>query len=826
MSDLIVYKEPISASTVSLQEGTIPPGEIYCKECITDGSSSVLHQYFARCHEMRRHYGSSRDYVLSLLERHMMDHPVGNTVDLEDEEGCVDGVDHLNEYEREVGLKLPPRSELWYVEEMNEMAKRNPFDTTDGGGLDTLVSDQWEEKDAWSVADFLIGKPVRLYCNLDNEYHNGRIIDWRTCSVYANDNMPQPCKNKRKSIPIGKLDYYGSGPISSCEFLVRFPAGEGRRQKEVLQWILLEEHSLAVGITLVRARFDIKSNSQDKWRPAMVLARSALELVPVREFLQEGVNGELFGQKKLEEAERGVSSTDDLLALTSFFGGKDHEILNLNNEAKGLITLEVLEKYNVDKELAGESPEKGNHDAASPTGVTGANEPDAVTSGKRRLSIPVPPKMALALAEYKEEYRCKEEYKILSTTYSDQVASKPADERPLEVKEIDTEDPLQTDEIEAKLASSLTGEEVKPSPESNPYAASSLDDDDMMDASLTETEKKHDNNAEYQSTETETINPASEVEQKPKNMEASAEKPLNPTDKAETDKGLIIENDNAGTSFRQAESETILESSDANILEEKSVDETAVTGTVVSPNKMENEQEESGDAKKRDMIPSLGIDVEEEYDEGIYADYDIIEVYEDDESMSDDAVSVDSEAESIESVSRQSTFSQNDDLHDIQSYRLGRNRYSNFTKPSERGQNDHADYGRRRASVDSAHVGRSRRMSETSEPQSVSVFQEKSESRKRPPPQSRPQPEAKKSSLDPPAPKAKPAPKKPAPKPAPKKPAPKPAESSSDDEDANAKLNSGILAVLPRGITMRPSGKWVSVLFILLLHYPVYALQA
>jgi hypothetical protein len=42
------------------------------------------------------------------------------------------------------------------------------------------------DTDAWSPAEFLIGKPVRLYCNLDNEYHSGRILDWRTCSGSRN----------------------------------------------------------------------------------------------------------------------------------------------------------------------------------------------------------------------------------------------------------------------------------------------------------------------------------------------------------------------------------------------------------------------------------------------------------------------------------------------------------------------------------------------------------------------------------------------------------------------------------------------------------------
>jgi hypothetical protein len=87
-------------------------------------------------------------------------------------------------------------------------------------------------------------------------------------------------------------------------------------------------------------------------------------------------------------------------------------------------------------------------------------------------------------------------------------------------------------------------------------------------------------------------------------------------------------------------------------------------------------------------------------------------------------------------------------------------------------------------------------------PESKHALAEEISSRKRPPPASRAEPEPKKHvASKPPAPKFKP-------KPAPTLPTQEP---ESDDDDA---VVINMPADLPRGITQRPSGKWVSRLFL------------
>jgi hypothetical protein len=823
--DHIVYFDK-EAEEGGVEEG-VPPGDIYCKECVSEGSTTVLQQYFTRCEEIRKHYASSRDYVLSLLERHMMDNPAGNIVD-----GQGGPVSPEEEVVEEVHLKPPPRSELWYVEEMNEMARVNPFEKDGGASSNVPDETKDEEKDFWSAAEFLIGKPVRLYCNLDNEYHNGRIVDWRTCSVYPNTKT-EKLHRSQKSVHVSKLDFYGAGPLSCCEFLVHFPAGDGKRKKEVSQWMILEEHSLAVGITLVRGQYDIKSHSPEKWRPAMVLARSALELVPVREFLQEGAGGELFGQKKLEEAESGISATDDLLALTSFFGSKDHEVLNLRSEMKGLITWDLLEKYHVKEDLeAPESEKPGKKGDASPTGVV-AVEPEPAVTTKR---IPVPPKMAMALTEYKDQCHCKKEYEALSNDFSGSLGLI-SGKNELKVKEENAADVMEIDRVEENKPHSPSDEQSKeglvnakneadsatsqqPNPsyslsevehkegpvgvESNPNPATSHQpaaDDDMFEATANEVTNSNEETEQNAKTCSEDANTVSE---KPANAEMREGSAGN----METQSSMEVETIN----FSSGKSIFVVD----NMQSTEETSPKPCDGTddikIVS-----DEQQREVEGNKNDDESSLGIDIEEECGEDIYADYDVVEIYEDDDTVTtDDNMSIDSGFDSTDSYSQPGKG-----IKGLQTGKLGS---GNVRK----GQ---TVIGGKRVRVDvvrTGHRGRPRHANVSPESKNASHVEEV-ESRKRPPPQSRPEPqvkyprpEAKKPPYKPPAPKplpvSKPLPaaKPPVPKPtvSKPKPAPKPKDDSSSDEEDNANpISSNLMADLPRGITMRPSGKWQAQLY-------------
>ena len=141
----------------------VPSGDIYCTSCHTNGSTSVLTKYFDKTDNDRSNYTCNRAYVMALLEKHMRLNPTGNMGNGWDN---TTGLQHL---------KAPPRSELWYAHEVNVQALG--IESNEEG------SDKGKKKNAEDLndefvgekgAEMLVGKSVRLYNNLDNEYHVGR----------------------------------------------------------------------------------------------------------------------------------------------------------------------------------------------------------------------------------------------------------------------------------------------------------------------------------------------------------------------------------------------------------------------------------------------------------------------------------------------------------------------------------------------------------------------------------------------------------------------------------------------------------------------------
>lgn len=293
--------EDDASSSINDVTLAIPPGEIYCVECQASGATAVLAKYFDKVEMERSHFSCSRAFVTALLEKQMTENPNGNM-----------NIDNKQ-------LKNMPRSEIWFSHEVHRLAMAS------SDSLDAVKNTNEDN------ADFLVGKPVILYNTLDNEYHNGRIVGWRICTVYS------PRKRKVKSdvdgpTRIENLQYYGVGPLSTCEFLVRFPAGLQGRKKDFLRWIMLEEHSLFIGISLIEGRTS-KPNEVGGggvWKPAMILARSALELVLIRPLLNEDERGNLFFYGKNE-------SSNDKWILASFFGEERQSLLRLRDEARDLL---------------------------------------------------------------------------------------------------------------------------------------------------------------------------------------------------------------------------------------------------------------------------------------------------------------------------------------------------------------------------------------------------------------------------------------------------------------------------------------------------------
>jgi len=116
------------------------------------------------------------------------------------------------------------------------------------------------------TATHLIGQPVRLFCNISNSYHTGRIIDARQISEMESSRLKTI--SKRKDIDT-KNDTNVKPPTSAfdlppgilldkqigqTQYLVRFRARADGRKVAVQQWLYLEEHPIMVGVNIVWAK--------------------------------------------------------------------------------------------------------------------------------------------------------------------------------------------------------------------------------------------------------------------------------------------------------------------------------------------------------------------------------------------------------------------------------------------------------------------------------------------------------------------------------------------------------------------------------------------
>ena len=204
----------------------IPKNEYFCIDCSLKGSSGALQQYLEKVDEDRAEFKNSCDFVKAKLKEGMK----------------WTSLDNAN-----VARESIPLSELDRLSVLHHIAISELGAPTTNPVLQT--------------PDFLVGKPIRLYSPNDNQYHTGRIVEWRKVGH---------C-----------VKFWGSTEISHCEFLVRFQAGMDSRKVPYRAWIILEEHSCAIGVSMVWA------HHKKVWRPAMTWLRTSLELLPVRSQLDE-----------------------------------------------------------------------------------------------------------------------------------------------------------------------------------------------------------------------------------------------------------------------------------------------------------------------------------------------------------------------------------------------------------------------------------------------------------------------------------------------------------------------------------------------------------
>ena len=135
-------------------------------------------------------------------------------------------------------------------------------------------------------ATYLIGQPIRLFCNITDSYHTGRIIDSRIMGpsdlarlnpgtmrrmnqgnnsegggkrLESNSNSTRGLSSTGEEASHGiKLDR----DIGRTLYLVRFRSNIEGRKIALQQWIYLEEHPVMVGVAIVWAKINQETGPQ------------------------------------------------------------------------------------------------------------------------------------------------------------------------------------------------------------------------------------------------------------------------------------------------------------------------------------------------------------------------------------------------------------------------------------------------------------------------------------------------------------------------------------------------------------------------------------
>ena len=328
------------------KEGTLIDGnapneaDFMCRHCDPLDSTLSLIEYFEHCNEDRAQFDSSYAYVVHSLETQIEIREAqqesaqsGSQQVLADEQPTDVGAAGENSttkakarnrkqqqqrpFVKKSSIELP-KSELEWIDELchlmtehtNNPAKPSASTSSDAAQAASEATTSQAVGQSAAAPDVprngvvspaqLVGKTVRLYCPYDNVYHIGRIIDWRKARPFLSS------KNE-PTVPL----FFGKGDIGSSEFLVRFKPGVSGRKRALHEWIVLEEHNLALGLNIVWG--DRLRKGKKWWEPALTLFRSALEMT-----------AEPPGEEEVSEPSQRV-----VLAL--FFGDDIYSFLRLKD---------------------------------------------------------------------------------------------------------------------------------------------------------------------------------------------------------------------------------------------------------------------------------------------------------------------------------------------------------------------------------------------------------------------------------------------------------------------------------------------------------------
>lgn len=238
---------------------SLPQNPFICELCDIQGSSQYLSEYFDYFRMLKKEFYNDDEAVDAI-------HPTlsnPNDDELTQETGFVK---HLIEQDQELNVQVsykPTELTTSRIRHILQCTARNQEEATN--------SSEWTNYETITPLS-LLGKPVRLFCNLTNSYHTGRIVDARDSKSIDSSRLKSssiqkyivpkspPKRSSRTKQPRPSSHIKLDRDIASTQYLVRFRSGIEGRKSTVHQWLYLEEHPLMVGVNIVWA--NVHENNQ------------------------------------------------------------------------------------------------------------------------------------------------------------------------------------------------------------------------------------------------------------------------------------------------------------------------------------------------------------------------------------------------------------------------------------------------------------------------------------------------------------------------------------------------------------------------------------
>jgi hypothetical protein len=301
----------------------VPEGTHYCLDCNEKGTTACLQEYFNNHHDERANFESSRDFVLQTLqERLVLDddsEATGRGTEGGDEEHSVATAKNGRS-----SMRIP-QSELSRASKLHHDAAsfssrfiqlKNVSPRAIKESKQSTNNNSKSQKQSSLQPAFFVGKCVRLYCPVDNQYHSGRIVDWRIATHSTS---------------------FWESEVANVEYFVRFLAGKDHRKVTSHQWLVLEEHALAVSSTLIWG-MNVARRGVLGWNPGSTWLRTSLELIPIQAYLEHGLH-QVYYYDASNDGDASLLGNDVVKpehkswSLASFYGEEQHEFLDLKDES-------------------------------------------------------------------------------------------------------------------------------------------------------------------------------------------------------------------------------------------------------------------------------------------------------------------------------------------------------------------------------------------------------------------------------------------------------------------------------------------------------------